>query len=50
MVCDLRLWLDAQLGRVSQGSARMVRGEVRSTELATLLPWAWRQPGSAAEA
>jgi hypothetical protein len=22
---------------------RMVRGDVRSTELATLLPWVWRQ-------
>jgi hypothetical protein len=133
LVCDLRLWLGAQLGRVSQGSAlaaairyglrhweglcrflddgtleldtnsvereirpicvtrkaalfagsegggetwaiattlirtaiingvnpqawltdvlqRMVRGEVRSTELATLLPWVWRPPGSAAAA
>jgi len=29
---------------------RMVRGEVRSTELASLLPWAWRQPGTAAAA
>ena len=133
LVRDLRLWLDAQLGRVSQGSAlaaairyglrhwdglcrfldngtleldtnsvereirpivvtrkaalfagsegggeswaiattlirtailngadpqawltdvleRMVRGEVRSTELATLLPWARRQPSTAAAA
>jgi transposase len=133
LVRDLRLWLDAQLGRVSQGSAlavairyglrhwdglcrflddgaleldtnsvereirpvvvtrkaalfagsegggetwaiattlirtaiingvnpqawltdvleRMVRGEVRSTELATLLPWAWRHAGTAAAA
>jgi hypothetical protein len=29
---------------------RMVRGEVRSTELASLLPWAWHQPGIAAAA
>jgi transposase len=29
---------------------RMVRGEVRSTELASLLPWARRQPGTAAAA
>ena len=29
---------------------RMVRGDVRSTELATLLPWAWRQPAAAAAA
>jgi hypothetical protein len=29
---------------------RMVRGEVRSTKLATLLPWAWGQPGTAAAA
>lgn len=29
---------------------RMVRGEVRSTELASLLPWAWCQPGTAAAA
>ena len=29
---------------------RMVRGEVRATELASLLPWAWRQPGIAAAA
>lgn len=29
---------------------RMVRGEVRSTELATLLPWTWCQPGNAAAA
>ena len=29
---------------------RMVRGEVRATELATLLPWAWRRPGNAAAA
>jgi transposase len=133
LVRDLRLWLDAQLGRVSQGSAlaaairyglrhwdglcrflndgtleldtnsvereirpvvvtrkaalfagsegggetwaiattlirtaiingvnpqawltdvleRMVRGEVRATELATLLPWARRRPGNAAAA
>jgi transposase len=133
LVRDLRLWLDAQLGRVSQGSAlaaairyglrhweglcrflddgaleldtnsvereirpicvtrkaalfagsegggenwaiattlirtaiingtnpqawltdvleQMVRGEVRSTELATFLPWAWRQAGTAAAA
>lgn len=133
LVDDLRLWLDAQLGRVSQGSAlaaairyglrhweglcrflddgtleldtnsvereirpvvvtrkatlfagsegggenraiattlirtailsgvnpqawltdvleRMVRGEVRSTELASRLPWAWRQPSAAAAA
>jgi hypothetical protein len=26
---------------------RMVSGEVRSTQLATLLPWNWRQPGTA---
>jgi hypothetical protein len=30
--------------------ARMVRGEVRSTELATLLPWNWRQPSTAVSA
>jgi transposase len=29
---------------------RMVSGEVRSTQLATLLPWNWRQPGTAATA
>ena len=29
---------------------RMVSGEVRSTQLHTLLPWNWRQPGSAAAA
>jgi transposase len=29
---------------------RMVRGEVRATELATLLPWAWSNPASAAAA
>ena len=29
---------------------RMVRGEVRSTELASLLPWNWRQAGTAAAA
>ena len=29
---------------------RMVSGEVRSTQLATLLPWNWRQPGTAAAA
>jgi hypothetical protein len=29
---------------------RMVRGEVRSTERATLLPWTWRQPDAAAAA
>jgi hypothetical protein len=29
---------------------RMVSGEVRSTDLATLLPWNWRQPGTAAAA
>jgi transposase len=29
---------------------RMVTGSVRSTELATLLPWNWLQPGTAAAA
>jgi len=29
---------------------RMVSGEVRSTQLASLLPWNWRQPGNAAAA
>ena len=29
---------------------RMVRGEVRSTELATLLPWAWQAPVTATAA
>ncbi len=29
---------------------RMVSGAVRSTELATLLPWTWRKPGAAAAA
>ena len=29
---------------------RMVRGEVRSTQLASLLPWAWRQADVAAAA
>jgi transposase len=29
---------------------RMVRGEVRATELATLLPWTWHQPGTSAAA
>jgi hypothetical protein len=29
---------------------RMVRGEVRSTELASLLPLAWRKPDTAAAA
>jgi hypothetical protein len=29
---------------------RMVRGEVRSMELASLLPWAWRQTGISAAA
>jgi hypothetical protein len=29
---------------------RMVRGEVRATELAALLPWTWRRPGTAASA
>ncbi len=28
----------------------MVRGELRATELATLLPWAWRRRGNAATA
>ena len=36
-------WLTAVL-------ERMVRGEVRATELASLLPWAWRQFGTAAAA
>ncbi|MGG5822975.1 hypothetical protein [Falsiroseomonas sp. HW251] len=29
---------------------RMVRGAVRSTELATLLPWTWQAPGTAVAA
>jgi hypothetical protein len=29
---------------------QMVGGEVRATELAGLLPWRWRQPGTAAAA
>lgn len=29
---------------------RMVSGEVRSTQLATLLPWNWPQPGTAVAA
>jgi hypothetical protein len=29
---------------------RMVSGEVRSTQLTSLLPWNWRQPGNAAAA
>jgi hypothetical protein len=29
---------------------RVVSGEVRSTQLVTLLPWNWRQPGTAAAA
>jgi transposase len=36
-------WLADVLGR-------MVRGEVRATELASLLPWTWHQPGTAAAA
>ena len=43
VIIDGQAWLTDVL-------ERMVRGEVRSTELASLLPWAWRQPGTAAAA
>ena len=35
---------------IADALQRMVRGDVRSTELATLLPWTWRQPAAAAAA
>lgn len=36
--------------KLSEVLERMVRGEVRSPELASLLPWAWRPAGTAAAA
>ncbi len=48
---DDLVWLDFNpQAWLTDALERMVRGEVLSTELATLLPWASRRPATAAAA